>query len=85
MLLSPIQSDVQVDINALTQQMANLAHLCKAAVSNKRILIDSGCNTTIIASTDHSDNHILYRESKETIAMTAYPNYQTRIYIRYAC
>ncbi len=45
-----IQSDVPVDMNALMQQMANLAHICNAALNNKRILIDSGCYTTIIAS-----------------------------------
>ena len=30
--------------------------------------IDSGCNTTIIASSDHSDDTILYRDYKESIA-----------------
>jgi hypothetical protein len=65
---APIPSDGQVDINALRQQMANLAQLCKAAVSKKRILIDSGCNTTIIASKDHSDDNILYRDYLESIA-----------------
>ena len=54
-----------LDMTALMTQMANF---CKAAVSKKRLLIDSGCNTTIIASSDHSDDNILYRDYKELIA-----------------
>ncbi len=49
-----VQSDVPIDMNILMQQMATLAQVCKAAVS-KRLLIDSGCNTPITASSKHSD------------------------------
>ena len=55
------------DLQALTTQISELnSHLKN--VSNKRLLIDSGCNTTIIASSDHSDSNILYRDEKESIA-----------------
>ncbi len=51
----------------MTALMTQMANFCKAAVS-KHLLIDSGCNTTIIASTNHSDDNILYRDYKESIA-----------------
>ena len=51
----------------MTALMTQMANFCKAAVS-KRLLIDSGCNTTIIDSSDHSDDTILYRDYKESIA-----------------
>jgi hypothetical protein len=59
-----VLSEASLDMTALMTQISNF---CKAAVS-KRLLIDSGYNTTIIASSDHSDDTILYRDYKESIA-----------------
>ena len=54
----------------MTKHMHTLTTMFTAAVSNKykRILIDSGCNTNIIASESHSDNSIIYRDSNEGIS-----------------
>jgi hypothetical protein len=51
----------------LNQHLANLTTLIQKGVRKKRLLIDSGCNT-IIASQSHSDNPIIYRDSKEGIS-----------------
>ncbi len=56
--LAAVPSEAPLDMSALMTQMANF---CKAAVS-QRLLIDSGCNTTIIPSSDHSDDILYYIE-----------------------
>ena len=60
-----VPTEAPFDMTALMRKMTNF---CKAVGSKKRLLIDSGCNTTIIASSDHSDDNILYRDYKESIA-----------------
>ena len=65
---APLPSAAHADLASLHQQIANLTTLFKNVVSKKRLLIDSGCNTTIIASPSHSDNSIIYRDSKEGIS-----------------
>ncbi len=59
-------SDAAV-LQALTVQLSELNSRL-STVSNKRLLIDSGFNSTNIACSDHSDANILYRDDKESIA-----------------
>ena len=55
------------DLQALTAQLSELNSNLKT-VRTKRLLIDSGCNTNIIACSEHSDDDILYRDNQESIA-----------------
>lgn len=55
------------DLQALTAQLLELNSKLKT-VSSKRLLLDSGCNTTIISCPDHSDNTILYRDDQDSIS-----------------
>ena len=55
------------DLKALTAQLFELNSNFKT-VRNKRLLIDSGCNTNIIACFEHSDDAILSRDNQESIA-----------------
>ena len=63
------------EISQVITALKELTTVYKSNVSkHKRLLIDSGCNTNIIASTLHSDTPIIYRDSKEGIA-TAMDHY----------
>ena len=48
--------------------IAALKDMLKQVSNKKRLLLDSGCNTNIISSTNHSDIPIIYRESKDGIS-----------------
>ena len=62
---APLQSDVHAELASLSKKFETISTLLQ--VRRKRILFDSGCNTTIIASPDHSDDNILYRDYEESI------------------
>jgi hypothetical protein len=57
------------EITKLYKALDDFTTVFKSNVSqHKRLLIDSGCNTNIIALPSHSDIPIIYRDSKEGIS-----------------
>ena len=66
--VTPPTSDPS-EISQMITALDRFTTIYKSNVSNnKRLLIDSGCNTNIIASPLHSDIPIIYRDSKEGIS-----------------
>ena len=66
--VTPPSSDPS-EISQMIKALDKLTSTFTANVSkHKRLLMDSGCNTNIIASPLHSDIPIIYRDSKEGIS-----------------
>jgi hypothetical protein len=68
-IVSPSTLPDPSEMSKLTTAMETFTTMFKSNVSkNTRILIDSGCNSNIIASPLHSDTPIIHRESKDGIS-----------------